>query len=178
MRAFIGFLVPEHVKDAVLKAGKELEGIGVVGKYVERENLHVNLSFLDEITDEESQGFAAKLDMMARGYERFQATLGPLKAIPNEKFTRIIAFEVEQENDRLNTIIKEIKKSIGGDAKPPHLTICRVKGVKDRTKFLEALEKYRTMKLASFDVGSVQLIKSELSSEGPIYSVVHESKFK
>ena len=178
MRAFIGFLAPEHVRDAVLKIGKELEEVGVIGKYVEKENLHVNLAFLDEITDEESQEFVAKMDMIVKGYARFQATLGPLKAIPNEKFTRVIAFEIEQENDRLNTIIREIKKSIGGDAKPPHLTICRVKDIKDRAKFLEFLEKYRTANLASFDVDSMQLIKSELGSGGPSYSIVHESKFR
>lgn len=178
MRAFIGILIPDSVKDAVLKVEKELDGIGIVGKYVERENLHINLSFLDEITEEESQEIMAKMDMIARGYEKFKATLTSLKAIPSEKFTRIIAFDVMQEKDILNSIMREIKKSIGGDMKPAHVTVCRVKGMKDKQKFLQTLEKYKSIEIAEFEVDSIQLIKSELGSEGPLYSVVHESKFR
>lgn len=177
MRAFIGILIPESVKDAVMKVEKELDGIGIVGKYVERENLHINLSFLDEITEEESQEIMAKLDMIAKGCRKFNATLAVLKAIPNEKFTRVIALEVNQEKDILNSIVREVKKSIGGDTKPPHVTVCRVKDMEDKQRFLQTLEKYKLTEIASFEIDSIQLIKSELGSEGPVYSVVHESKF-
>lgn len=178
MRAFIGILVPDSVKDAVVKVEKELDGIGIVGKYVERENLHINLSFLDEITEEESQEIMAKMDMIAKGYKKFNASISSLKAIPNERFTRVVALNVLQEEDILNSLMSEIKKSIGGDVKPPHLTICRVKDIKDKRRFLETLEKYKSVKISDFEVDSMQLIKSELGSEGPVYSVVHESKLK
>jgi len=177
MRAFIGILAPEKVKAAATSIANELNEIGVIGKYVEAENLHVNLSFLDEISEEDAQEFAAKLDLIAKGYKKFSATLSAVKAIPNERFARVVAFAVEQENDLLNSLSKDIQKAIGGDVKPPHMTLCRVKELKDKRKFIELLEKYQSKSIVSFEVSSVQLIKSELGRNGPVYSVVHECVF-
>ena len=176
MRAFIGFLAPESVKSVAVRMQNELNEIGVVGKYVEKDNLHVNLSFLDEISEEESLEFAAKIDMIAKGFRKFSASVCALKAIPNTKFVRVVAFEIEQEKGLLNSLIKEIQKSIGGDSKPPHMTLCRVKGLKDKRKFADIIEKYSTSCFAAFEVDSLQLIKSELEAGGPVYSVIHESK--
>jgi len=177
MRAFIGILISDAAKSVAMKMDEELKRIGIVGKYVEKENMHVNLSFLDEITEEVSQEISAKMDMIAKGCKKFMASVCSLKAIPNEKFVRVIAFDVEQEKELLNSLSMKIQKSIGGDVKPPHVTLCRVKGIKDKKKFRETLEKYKTVCFADFEVSSIQLIKSELGTEGPIYSVLHESKF-
>jgi len=177
LRAFIGILVPENVQNIALQVQKELLEVGVVGKYVEGGNMHVNLSFLDEISEDELMEITAKLDMIAKGYKKFVATVCTVKPIPNARLTRVVALNVEQEKDLLTKLSGDIQKSIGGDVKPPHMTLCRVKGFKDKKTFLQVVEKYKTACFAAFDVGSVQLIKSELGEDGPSYSVIHESGF-
>lgn len=177
MRAFIGILVPENVKEAAANMQEELKKVGVVGKYVEKENLHINLSFLDEVSDNESQEIAAKMDMIAKGYKKFSARVCMLKPIPNKNFVRVVAFDVEQEKNFFNSLSNDIQKSIGGDVKPPHMTLCRVKGLKDKKKFAELVSLYATTSFGNFDVDSIQLIKSELGENGPKYTAIHESKF-
>ena len=177
MRAFIGILAPEHVKEVAVKIQGELKNAGVVGKYVERDNLHINLSFLDEISDGESLEIAAKMDMLAKGYRKFAASICGLKPIPNKNFVRVVAFDVIQDEKLLPTLSSDIQKSIGGDVKPPHMTLCRVKGLKDKKKFSELVDAYATVNLGPFEIESIELIKSELGAEGPKYSVIHESKF-
>lgn len=178
MRAFIGILAPKEVRGPLLKVMKQLEAAGVVGKYVGEETLHVNLSFLGEITAEESMEFGAKLDQIAGGYGKFSAELFSIRAIPNERLVRVIAVGVKQENDLLVSLSRDIKNSIGGDVKPPHMTLCRVKGLKDRKGFSIFLEQHEQESFAFFEITSIQLIKSELGSAGPIYSVVHESALR
>jgi len=177
MRAFIGILAPEGVRNAGIRMQEELRNSGVIGKFVEPQNLHLNLSFLDEITEEELQEFGAKLDLIAKGYKRVEIQVSSLKAIPNTKFARVVAFGVSGGNDALTSLSRDIQKSIGGDVKPPHMTLCRVKELKDKKAFGDFIEKNASMNFASFEIDSVQIIKSELTREGPIYSVVHESKF-
>jgi 2'-5' RNA ligase len=177
MRAFVGILAPENVRNIVEKLQKELQEAGVVGKYVERENLHVNLSFLDEISEEESAEIAVKMNMIAKGYKNFVANLRGIKPIPNQNFVRVVALNVEQEKDLLASIINDIKKSIGGDVKPAHLTLCRVKGLKNKKRFLDIVEENISTKYAPFEVNSIQLIKSELGEHGPKYTIIHESMF-
>jgi 2'-5' RNA ligase len=175
MRTFIGIIAPESVKDVVRKLQKELQEVGVVGKYVERENLHVNLSFLGEISEEESAEIGAKMDMIAKGYKKFVVNLRGVKPIPNLKFVRVVALSVEEGKNFLTSLINDIQKSIGGDAKPAHMTLCRVKGLKNKKRFLENIEKNESTTFASFEVNSIQLIRSELGEEGPRYTVIHES---
>jgi len=175
LRAFIGILAPENVQNAAVKIQKELQDAGIVGKYVERENLHVNLSFLGEISEEESMEISSKMDMIAKGYKKFTAMVCAIRPIPDIKFTRVIALGVEQEDDLLSKLSNEAQKSIGGDVKPPHMTLCRVRNVKDRKKFVGIVEKYRSACFAAFEIRSIQLIKSELDESGPKYTVIHES---
>jgi len=177
MRAFIGILVSENVRNVAVKMQEELKKVGIVGKYVEIKNLHVNLSFIGEISESESLEIAAKMDMIARGYKKFKVSIVAVKAIPNKKIVRVVAFDVVQENELLRSLSKDVQKSIGGDVKPPHMTLCRVKGLKDKRKFFEFVESYEKTSFVEFDVNSVQLIKSELDKEGPIYTIIHESKF-
>jgi 2'-5' RNA ligase len=175
MRAFIGIIAPENVRNVASKIQEELKAVGIVGKCVEIENLHANLSFLDEISESDSLEIAAKMDMIAKGYKKFKASVASVKAIPNKKIVRVVAFDIAQEKNLLHSLSKEIQKSIGGDVKPPHMTLCRVKGLKDKKKFYEIVERYEQTVFAEFDVDSIQLIKSELGEGGPKYSVIHES---
>jgi len=177
MRAFIGVLAPPNVQNVAEKVQEELKGMGVIGKYVEKENLHVNLSFLGEVSEEDSQEIASKMDMIAKGYEKFTATVCAVRPIPNAKIVRVIALDVEQEKNLLRSLGGDIKKVIGGDVKPPHMTLCRVREFSDKRRFLQVVEKYNTACFAAFEISSIQLIKSELGRDGPKYVVLHESGF-
>ena len=56
-----------------------------------------------------------------------------------------------------------------------HLTIARVKNIKDKKEFLKELKKME-IKQIKFQVNEFYLMKSELTSKGPVYSVIKKYK--
>jgi 2'-5' RNA ligase len=175
VRCFIGFLVPENVKEHIVKIQGEISKLPIVCKFVEVENLHVCLSFLGE-TDVVNE-IIKTLDEICSNYKRFDVSIGKVRLIPNENYIRVLALDVSERTGNIEKISKDIVRQIGGDSKPPHLTLCRVKSISDKKNVIQKLKEMGIEKI-SFTVSAIQLIKSELRRAGPVYSVIHESKLK
>jgi len=176
-RCFIGFLIPKGPKVKIGQVIEELKGLPMDCKFVEDENLHLCFSFLGETDDEKIKYVSAGIDSAASNCHIFDVRIYGMKMIPNEKYIRVLALDVDGGGE-LTKMIKHIQEEIGGDAKPPHLTLCRIKSVKNKEVAVERIKEFQEMEVTNFTVDSIQLIKSELSGSGPIYSIIHESKFR
>jgi RNA 2',3'-cyclic 3'-phosphodiesterase len=141
----------------------------IEGKAVEKENLHITLSFLGEKDEKEINEIKAKLDKISRNHNKREAILTRIKFIPNERFFRVIAIDV----NGLEDLSESIEKEVGGDIKPPHLTLFRIKNVKDKKALIETSKREIN---EIFIVDKISLMKSTLTPKGPIYEI--ESEFK
>ncbi len=166
-------MAPEGAKNKIISIQNSLRRLPIACKMVERENLHLCLSFLVEVEENEINDICRKLDEISQRYKQFDVSTSEIKFIPNEGYVRVLALDCS--NTLLETISKNIKNEIGGDAKPPHITLCRVKSIEEKQKTIEDIKKIDS-DIGKFTVSSIQLIKSELQKTGPIYSVIHESK--
>lgn len=166
-------MMPEGVNPKIISIQNSLRGLPIACKMVERENLHLCLSFLGEIEENEINDICRKLDEISQRYKQFDVDVFGIKFIPSESYIRVLALGCS--NTLLETISKNIKNDIGGDVKPPHITLCRVKNIEEKQKAVEDIKKIDS-NIGKFTVSSIQLIKSELQKPGPIYSVIHESK--
>ncbi len=166
-------MAPEKLINRIVSIQNSLKDLPIVCKMVERKNLHISLSFLGEVNDEEIDNICRKLDEIAQRYKSFDAEVSEIKIIPSESYVRVLALNCSAS--LLETIGKNIRNEIGGDTKPPHLTLCRVKTIGEKQKTIEEIKKMNS-NVGKFAVSSIQLIKSELQRPGPIYTVVHESK--
>lgn len=175
VRCFIGFLLPENVRKEILSIQEEMKKWPITCKFVETENLHVCLSFLGDVNEQEVERIKKELDSIGKNYSKFEASIGRIKPIPSENYIRVLVLDVLDEGGILEKIRKDVVQRIGGDSKPPHLTLCRVKNVSDKKNVAGNLEEMRS-DLEKFSFSSIQLIKSELSRNGPVYSVIHESE--
>lgn len=171
-RLFIGIFVPENFKPKIFSLQKEIEKLPLQCKFVEEENLHISFSFLGETPENEIPNIEEKLDAMAKTYQKFDAEVSGIKLIPSKNYVRVIALDVH--NGILKTISQHIKQDIGGDVKPPHLTLCRVKSVTDKKAFGEKIFEINS-DLNSFLVESIDLIQSKLQRTGPVYTSLHKS---
>jgi len=174
MRCFIGIMLPNELKEKLENFKEKLKGLPMKCKFVERENFHICLSFLGEKREEEVRRISDHMDEIARSFEPFEVKIEELKLIPNERFIRVIAFDVKDE-EKMVKLQTEIRKRIGGDSKPPHVTICRVKHIENKQTFLDEVSKFVNEEIGKMEVSKIQLIKSELSRRGPAYSIIHES---
>jgi len=202
IRCFIGIKFPNEIVEEVKKVQRELEKKNLFyGKFTEPENLHLTLKFLGEISEDEVRKVRERLKGVAENFlidnnsgfveasgeekitnskpNSIQATLGKL-GVFSEKFIRIVWIEVLGE--KIFELQKKIDESLKDLFKPEerfmsHLTIARVKKVKDRELFLEELKKIRVCDL-KFNVDCFYLMRSELKSTGAEYFVIEKYELK
>jgi 2'-5' RNA ligase len=175
VRCFIGYLLPEEVKDDIAKLQEEMKKWPMKCKFVERENLHLCFSFLGEIDETKLNEIGKKLDFLSGKFKKIEAEIDGLIAIPNQNYIRVLALKVI-ENESLKEVYKEVVREIGGDSKPAHITLCRVKSVENKRELKKRIEEVKR-DYGKITIEEIQMIKSELRKTGPLYSVIHHSKF-
>jgi 2'-5' RNA ligase len=170
-RVFIGIFLPDTLKDSVVSLQENLKNLPIECKLVERENLHISLDFIGEVAEGNMEELGSKITAVTKSVRQFDVGIGGLKLIPNEKFVRVIALDVNSVG--LSDLCKKLKETVGGDVKPPHITLCRVKKILSKNQLLERfmLIKPQTKLLK---VTSIKLIRSELRHDGPAYETVSE----
>lgn len=174
VRCFIGIFVPEECKEAICKIQEKIRKLPVECKFVERENLHLSLSFLGEVSEGKVREVEKKLEDLGKKFTSFKVECRQILFIPSKKYFRVLALDVKEGRSMLIGISNEIKREIGGDVKPPHLTLCRVKKIFEKERVIKSLEDENSS--ISFRVNSIQLVRSILTKKGPIYQVIKEVK--
>jgi len=173
-RCFIGIVLPEKNRNEIIDVQEQFKTLPIDCKFVEPDNLHICLSFLGEIDDRKMGEMKQKLVEIGSSAVKFRAIVSHLKLIPTEKYVRVIALDVFDEQKMLVALSKNILEQIGGDAKPPHITLCRVKNIVNKPLFIEKIKDLK-INVSEFAVDKICLIGSELRSQGPVYSVLFEA---
>ena len=173
VRCFIGFLLPEEIKFKIFELQEKIKTWPMKCKFVERENLHLCFSFLGEIDNSKIKEISSKLDVLSKKFKKIEVNIEGLTAIPNQNYIRVLALRIS-ENETLKEIFKEIVREVGGDSKPAHITLCRIKTIGNKKEVKRKIEEEKIS--GKFVIGAIQLIKSELRKTGPVYSVLHQAE--
>ena len=175
MRCFISIDMPQEIEHEVKKIQKKLPEFK--GKLTEFENLHLTLKFLgDGITEEKIEEIKKRLRDIEM--EKFEVSIDEI-GVFTEEHIKIIWLHLDSDN--LLKLQKEIDDRLQDLFGPEerfmsHVTIARVKFIHNREKFLEDLKKIK-IKEIKFNADKFKLMKSELTSFGPIYKVIEEFLF-
>ncbi|WP_456479718.1 RNA 2',3'-cyclic phosphodiesterase [Nautilia sp.] len=130
----------------------------IEGKWVEGWNLHLTHKF---IGDDEPEKYKTKLKvknemLKVKGIGTFGDKILYLKADVGDDINRQINEKFGLKND------KPFK---------PHITLCRIKNIKDE-KFRDELKKYENIE---FEIPlEVYLYKSTLTKKGPVYEKIYK----
>ncbi|MBS3085376.1 RNA 2',3'-cyclic phosphodiesterase [Candidatus Pacearchaeota archaeon] len=175
MRAFVAVELPEHIKARIFHEFETLMEKDVFGgKFVEKENLHLTLNFLGEISEEKAKKVIDELKGVK--FDKFSCSIGKVGCFPSREHIKVIWVELISENNKLKGLYKAIKGKIGNADErefESHITTARVKFVKNKNKLAETLGKIHFKKL-DFKVDYFSLIKSELTKQGPIYRTIEK----
>ncbi len=167
MRCFISIDIPENIKKEIKKIQDYLPEF--FGKKTEVENLHLTLKFLGEVDEKEIEGVKNKLKEIK--FDKFEVRIDSL-GVFSEKFIKIVWLHLVNCVDLQKEIDEKLKPLFEKEQRfMSHLTIARVKSLKDKKKFLEALNNIEIPKLR-FSVEKFKLKKSILSSKGPRYETL------
>ncbi len=175
MRTFVAIEISNN--DIINSIKKFQTEININANPVDPKNFHFTLQFLGEISEEISQKIIQALHKIE--FSSFSVSMKGIGAFPKPKFPRVIW--IGTDNDGGNMLIqlsKKVEKVLEPlgffSDKPfiPHITVFRIKKkVRDITKELES---QKTIDFGIQEVTSIKLKKSELTSNGPIYSDLEE----
>ena len=179
MRAFVGISLPGHVRDALEQLQQALQAAQAGVKWVEPSNLHVTLKFLDEITEEQRQAVEAMLARIAANEPSFQLGVEGVGAFPSLTSPRVIWVGLAAGKETATRIAEAIERegakiSLRKEERPfsPHLTLGRVRSPRHRQQLAQQLREVAWHPPAAWQVSSLTLYQSVLSSTGPHYTVL------
>lgn len=164
MRLFIAIELPPAVKTEVARIYNLLPQIK--GKWVEVKNLHLTLAFLGDVPQVKVPTLEKALEKVGEGVPDFDIRFSELIGIPNNK-PRLLALNIKTPQNFYNlqkqVVLATKETGLPADAKPPHLTLVRLK-----------MAQFRIPKLAlpafCFKVSRFILFQSTLTSKGSIYT--------
>ncbi|MEK6927227.1 MAG: RNA 2',3'-cyclic phosphodiesterase [Nanoarchaeota archaeon] len=174
-RCFIALSVNEECLKEIIRVQEILSGYKFVGKLIEPENLHLTLKFLGEVSEEKLEKI--KLSLAKLKFEEFEGKLGEIGVFNFKGNPKIVQIKIGGKGVfDLQEKIDELLVECGYEKEKKfmsHLTIARLKYVHDKIGFGKYVSGIG-VKDIKFKVDRIELIKSELRSPGPVYSVIEE----
>jgi len=177
MRAFIAIDVSDEVRDNLLRAQERIGNKAAKIKFVERENFHVTLKFLGEIDEATAEEVKRALAEIAKKHKKHRARVKDIGVFPNPNYVRVIWAGIEND-EGIKAIASDVEREMRrlGFKKEKdfvaHITIGRVKFVRDKLELAMALKDLANEDFGEFDVEAIELKKSTLTPKGPIYETV------
>jgi len=178
MRCFIAIDLPDEVMKELNNIQKQLPTEDTKLLNVKPEIMHLTLRFLGEIDGEKVNEIKLILDSLR--IKQFRAKLSNIGIFPDENFIRVVwvGLEPREKFKEIHDLIENglSKIKIEGDSRfESHVTLSRVKFVKDRKIFIEKLKKIE-IKPIEFNVDNIKLKMSTLTSNGPVYNDLFSTK--
>lgn len=179
VRLFWAINLPEPVKDRLFRIQEQLKGAGADAKWVERENLHLTVQFLGDVEASRITDLVTAVEGSLGQKSTFSVGLGSLGVFPDYKRPRVLWVGVQRGAEGL----QEIHRAVGGAMTTigfppegrsfsPHLTLARIRssrGVLELMQRVRALSS-EAVQMGSMNVVSVDLMQSQLTRKGPIYT--------
>lgn len=177
MRTFVGIDIPAEIKKKidvlVYNLSKEIKS---PVKWVEKENFHINIKFLDEVPDENVYDIVKTIkESLSEGIEA-NVEIGDGLIFPNPSSPKIICLRANFSQSLFKVVLEMNKNleqlpQIPRDFKQfrPHITLGRVKAtLNESEKTVVNVIKFRD----KFTVNEICLFESQLKSSGPVYVTI------
>jgi 2'-5' RNA ligase len=171
LRLFVAIEMPGEVKDEIERIERELKKMDLFdATYVKPEVAHLTLQFVGYI--EPSALAPIKKILQSIKFAPIKAETGKVGFFGDKNFIKIIWLEVVSQAivNLANKISKGLSLESNNRSHPfhSHVTIARIKSVKDRKRLIEALANLETNPV-TFASDEFELKQSVLTPEGPIY---------
>jgi len=181
-RIFIGVKV--EATDNLLRiysSLKSLMGMEKI-KWVDPGNIHLTLAFLGDTEDDRIKAASIMLKNVCTGFGEFSFTLKGTGVFRNFRDPRVLWIGIDQPEkvqklyDVVNTGLKDTGFTVESRPFSPHITIGRIKLIRDRENLKSSVERYQKDFIQEVNVNEVILFESILKPEGPVYRPVGRFK--
>jgi len=179
LRTFIAVDLGKAIRDRIVALQETLARTGTEVKWVEPENLHVTLLFLGEVDAREVPEVCRIVAEGARSQPAFPLSVETLGCFPHPRRPRVLWVGVGEGtqplvalHDELEGPLQELGYRREERRYTPHITLGRVKSDRPTDQLSAALAKHAGWKGGETTVQEVQVMSSELTPQGPVYTVL------
>jgi len=179
LRLFYAMFISSKIAETLARHISQCALSGADVKWVEPQNLHLTLKFLGEVQQERLEEILAAGESAADGIKAFKVFWEGFGAFPDFRRPRVVWAGMKQGGRAVSEIAERLEDRLAASgfrkeerAFRPHLTIGRVKSPRGLEELRKVTEKIQNSRIGEMEVSSFSLVKSTLTSRGPIYSVV------
>jgi RNA 2',3'-cyclic 3'-phosphodiesterase len=181
IRSFIAIELPEQVKSELQHIEDRLRSAEPTSaKWVDPKSIHLTLKFLGNVSADKIEAIVRAMNQAAGNISPFRLEMQGLGAFPNLRRVQIAWAGIIGDIDKLNLLQSNLEKALSPLGFPPenrpftpHLTLARVRdyATPDQRQTLgEALARAKFASSMIIQVHSINLMKSQLTRAGAIYS--------
>lgn len=161
----------------LLKAFSDLKNIlaGEIIKWTDISNTHLTLAFLGDTDEKKIRIIKMMLEEKCSELKEFEFILSGLGLFRNYRDPRVIwagissSGSLTELNDKIREGLKETGFIVENRPFSPHLTLGRIKLIKDTVHLREVIEEYRDTEFQIVKVRDVVLFESILMQTGSVY---------
>lgn len=184
-RTFIAVEIDEEIRGRLVALQESLSRVVSGVKWVERENLHVTLLFLGEVDDREIPKVCRIVQDGLAEQKPFPLSVESLGCFGNARRPRTLwvgvgdgADELVAIHDRLEIPMQDLGYRREERRYQPHITLGRVKGDHPSNELPAELAKREDWSAGTQEVSEILVMGSELTRDGPQYTVLGRGKMQ
>ncbi len=185
MRLFVALNLPKKDRERIRRATRKLREAEMPVRWTDEEHCHVTLKFLGEVRRDRLEEVTKAVHGVAETTKTFTTKFGDFGAFPSVRQPRVIWMGVKASPE-LRLLKQDLEWSfgdIGFEAETrafhPHVTLGRA-GDRDGAGAFRGLDDILAQLACEGDVNvtSVDLMKSQLSPQGSVYTVLSSAKLQ
>jgi len=181
VRSFIAIELPDELKAGLAQLEAQLKlGKPSAVKWVDPSSIHLTLKFLGNIAVDRISAITRAMEEATRELSPFQLKVTGLGVFPNLKRVQVIWVGIGGEVDKLGQLQQRIESNLvpldfTAESRrfTPHLTLARLRdraSADERQRFGQLIASTKFEAIYTIKVDSVNLMRSQLTREGAIYS--------
>jgi 2'-5' RNA ligase len=185
-RTFIALDVGKTIRDRLLALQANLTQTGAEVKWVEEANLHLTLLFLGEVDNRDLIAISRAVEEAAATQPALELSIEGVGCFPNMRRPRVVWVGVGKGVEEVRSLHKALEEPLlklrcyrrEERQFTPHVTLGRIRTEKPLPQLIAALEKKRDFKAGEVSIREVLVMSSDLSSKGPVYTVMSRGKLQ
>ena len=183
-RTFLGIDVGPEVRARLVSLQEELAAIAGDVKWVEPENLHITLLFLGEVDQREIIDLCRATQKAVAHLPAFTMSIAGVGCFPNARRPRTLWVGVEAGSEEVCAVHDAIETPLlemgsyrrETRAYVPHVTLGRARGEAAMDELAKAMAGHKNWCAGETQVRDVQIMRSDVTPNGPIYTVLGRAK--
>ena len=189
VRSFIAIELPDELKTGLFQLQAQLKTVNMPWvKWVNPDSIHLTLKFLGNVAIDRTDEITGAIEAATRGISPFVLQVKAPGVFPNLRRIQVVWVGIGGEVDKLNRLQQQIESNLAqlgfapeSRSFTPHLTLARLRdwaSPDERQRFGQLIADTRFEEAYTIKVGAINLMKSQLTREGAIYSRISSVELK